>query len=828
MSALSSVNSGGATHGCSPGADGPARVLDVRLLVPALTCWVVDVALLWAGVPRWAVLAVAAVAVLIAASSVLGRDGSPDRRSGSGLGRRARRWPVVGRWPTTGPVLGLAASAVALTTACLAGHDAVRTAGIIGALAEQRSSVLIEAVIESDPHRVSARPDRLGEGEQVVLRARVTTLSGRGVQSSSAAPILLVGDASWAKVQWQEQVRARGRLAPVAPGEEVVAVLRTSGPPELLAEAPIVARWAAYVRARFREATARLPPDAAGLIPALVVGDTSSTPVDLADAMTVAGMSHLSAVSGSNVAIVLGAALGVARWLGVRRRWRPVVAFVVLVGFVVLARPEPSVVRAAVMGTVGLAGLSVSRQRTGVPALAAAVVVLLCWDPWLARSYGFALSVLATLGLLVFVPGWGRRLGRLLPGPLRRTGPYLAVPLAAQVMCAPVVVLLQSSVSVVAVPANLAADPFVAPATIAGVVTALVSVVWVDAATWLGWAAALPALAIAWIARTAAGMPWGVLPWPAGPPGALLLAGVSALIVLCGPWVRFRAGQRPLAAVAVLALAAAFWVPTRSVGWPLPNWALVACDVGQGDALVVATAPGHAVLVDTGIDPAAVDGCLSRLGVGVLDAVILTHFHADHVGGLAGALRGRAVVEILTSPVEDPDFFVRQVRRLAEGAGVPVRTIYAGDRLQWFGVTARVWWPARLLREGSVPNNGSVVLSAEVHGLHAVLLADVEREAARAVLGALRWDSEFAAWGVDVVKIAHHGSANAEPALLDLLGGAVGVISVGADNDYGHPAPSTLAELSRRGMVVLRTDWDGDVAVGRPNSGPVLVSARGP
>ncbi len=804
------------------GTDGPARVLDLRLMVPALSCWVVDVVLLWAGAPQWAVLAVAAVAVLVAATSVFGRGRATDRRGW------ARRRPAVSRRWAAGPVLGLAASAVALATACLAGHDAVRTAGTIGALAEQRSSVLVEAVVETDPRRVSARADQLGEGEQVVLRARLTTLTGRGFHSSSAAPILLVGDVSWAQVQWQEQIRARGRLAPAAPGEEVVAVLRASGPPELLVEAPLVARWAAYVRERFRAAMARLPPDAAGLIPALVVGDTSSTPRDLADAMTVAGMSHLSAVSGSNVAIVLGAALGAARWLGVRRRWRPVVALVVLVGFVVLARPEPSVVRAAVMGAVGLAGLSVSRQRVGVPALAAAVVVLLCWDPWLARSYGFALSVLATLGLLVFVPEWGRRLGRLLPGPLRWAGPYLAVPLAAHVMCAPVVVLLQSSVSIVAVPANVAADPFVAPATITGVVTALVAVVWIDAAAWLGWAAALPALAIAWIARTAAGMPWGTLPWPAGPPGALLLAGVSALAVLCGPWVRFRAGQRPLAAVVALAVAASLWVPTRSVGWPMTGWALVACDVGQGDALVLATSPGHGVLVDAGIDSAAVDGCLTRLGVGVLDAVILTHFHADHVGGLAGALRGRVVAEILASPVEDPDFLVREVRRLGEAAGVPVRTIYAGDRLQWFGVTARVWWPARLLREGSAPNNGSVVLTAEVHGLRAVLLADVEREAARAVLGALRRDPEFAAWAVDVVKIAHHGSANVEPALLDLLGPVVGVISVGAGNDYGHPAPSTLADLHRRGIVVLRTDWDGDVAVGRPSSGPLLVSARGP
>ena len=120
-------------------------------------------------------------------------------------------------------------------------------------------------------------------------------------------------------------------------------------------------------------------------------------------------------------------------------------------------------------------------RRAGVPALATSIVVLLCWDPWLARAYGFALSVLATLGLLILACPWGERLGRLLPGRLARAGPTLAVPLAAQVMCAPVVVLLQASVSLVAVPANLVAAPFVAPATILGVATAVVSVIWVDA-----------------------------------------------------------------------------------------------------------------------------------------------------------------------------------------------------------------------------------------------------------------------------------------------------------------------------------------------------------
>ncbi len=729
-------------------------------------------------------------------------------------------------------LLCLMAATVALVA--LSAQRAVRDAGPVPDLAREHATVTVVARVASDPRALAPPSGRPESDPMVLVTLDVERVTGRGFVTAVRTPVLVFGDRSWLAVHWHDVVEVGGRLAPTDdPADDVAATLRARGSPRVIAGAgrlESMAAMAATVRERFAAATDPLPADARGLLPGLVIGDTARTPVELNDAMLVTGMTHLSAVSGSNVAIVLAAALALCRLLGLRRRWRPVVAAGLLIAFVVLVRPEPSVVRAAAMGAVGLLGMGTSRRRAGIPALAAAILGLLCWDPWLARSAGFALSSLATLGLLLFASSWGLVIARFLPAPIRSWGTALAVPCAAQLMCAPVIVLLQGSVSVVGVVANLAAAPLVAPATVIGVATALMSVIWLWGATWLGWLAALPTLGIAWVARAGAGAPLAVLPWPATWWGAALLAALSVMILLSGPWLVHRARRAPLVVAAVGVLSVGAVLPSPLMTWPLPGWQFVACDVGQGDALVLSSGPGRAVVVDAGPDPTLVDACLSRLHVQVVDAVLLTHFHADHVDGLPGVLRGRVVRQVITTPVRDPPFQAQEVQSWAVAAGVPVTSAYAGDDLAWDGIAAHVWWPERVIRAGSVPNNASLVLSVDVAGLHLLLLGDVEREAAHAVL--LEMQQALAGVGpplptFDVVKVAHHGSANRDDALLALVRAPVAVISVGRDNDYGHPAPSTVATLVADGYRVFRTDQVGDVAVERTSArDPVDVATQ--
>ena len=722
--------------------------------------------------------------------------------------RPARR--VLHRSGVVGPLL-LAALLVAVLQVAAAGHGILRARGGVEQLASERAAVTAVAVVTGDPIVLAGRGDR-----PVVLReATMLVLDARGLRRDTSAPVLLTGDPAIAEPGWRSTVRVRGRLGPTDPADDRVATLSVSGAPQVLESPGAVASAAERLRAGLRSSLDHAPPDARGLLPGLVIGDTSRTPEDLTAAMRATGMTHLTAVSGSNVAVVTGLVLGLCVVAGVPRRWRPVLALVALAGFVVLARPEPSVVRAAAMGAIGLIGLSRSRRSAGPPVLGAAIVVVLLLDPWLARSFGFALSSLATLGLLLFTRPWGDAIGARLPGRLAPLGPALAIPVAAQAMTAPLVVLLQGSVSVVGVLANLLAAPLVPVATVAGVAAALMSVVWDRGAVLVAWAGVVPttghrpgrapvrrgARRHAALARRGAGRraargaqrrPPALRPCARvrghGPPD---------------PRHRRRPGRRGGAR------------PTRTVTWPPDGWRVVVCDVGQGDAVVLRSGPHRAVLVDAGPDPPLVDRCLYHLGVTTLDAVVLTHFHADHVDGLSGAVDGRAVAQLLVGPVREPAASADQVERVARAHGIPVAVLHAGDRLAVGEVAATVWSPARRIPDGSVPNNASVVLAARVGTVDALLLGDVEREAAHDLLLRMRREPAMAlaAAQFEVVKTPHHGSANLDDDLMAAVAAPVGVISVGKDNDYGHPAPHHLDVLRRNGFAVYRTDQRGDVAV---------------
>ncbi|HEX3003234.1 MAG TPA: ComEC/Rec2 family competence protein [Angustibacter sp.] len=783
---------------------------DVRLLVPGLAAWaLVALTLAWPATARTA----GGAALLLVAGLVLA---GPGRSRSTRRGRHA----LLARGAAAS-AFALTAAAAGVTLAASGAHGLERSAGPVAALAEQGASVSVTGRVVADPRVL---PGRSGT---VLLRLDLRSVERGGRRSRVRTSVLVLARGSWASLRWGERVVGHGRLAPAAAADDVLATFTARGPPTVVARAPWLDRGAERVRTGLRRAVRSLPADARGLLPGLVVGDTALQPPELTDAMRVTGLTHLAAVSGTNTTLVCALALGLCRGLGLGRRLRLVVAAALLAGFVVLARPEPSVLRAAVMGAIGLLALGTARRRLAVPALSAAVVGLLVADPWLARSYGFALSVLATLGLLLLAPSLQGRLQRRLP---RALATALAVPVAAQAACTPVIVLLAGQVSVMAVPANLLAEPLVAPATVLGLAAALTGAVWPQAAVVLAWGGGLPCVVIGAVARTLSRWPHAQVPWPGGATGAGAIALLLVAAWVAGPrlWAWSVAHRRLAASGGALLLAVGAPLPT-AVAWPPHGWVLVVCDVGQGDALVIATGPGRAVLVDAGPDAHAVDRCLTDLRVRALDLVVLTHFHADHVDGLPGALRGRRVGGLGTTIVGDPPAQARQVRRLAARAGLPVRAAVVGERAHDGPVSWQVLWPERVIRAGSVPNNASVVLDVRVAGLRLLLVGDVEPEAARALDSRLRALPDGPR--VDVLKVAHHGSARQDERLLADTAPTLALVSVGADNDYGHPAAALLRRLAGQGAVVARTDLSGDLAVvasGPPGARRPSLATSGP
>ncbi|HET6909144.1 MAG TPA: ComEC/Rec2 family competence protein, partial [Mycobacteriales bacterium] len=345
-----------------------------------------------------------------------------------------------------------------------------------------------------------------------------------------AAVLLIAHGAGWTDLLPGQRLQLRGRLERPRSGDGLSAVLLAAGTPKLVGRPPWWQRVAGYVRARLRQACSGLPPDARGLVPGLVVGDVSAMPASLTAAFRTSGLTHLNAVSGENCAIVLATVAAVLRRTLLRRGWRYALSATALVSFVVLARPSPSVLRAAVMGGAALAAGAAGRRSQPVPLLAGAVLLLLLVDPFLARAPGFALSVLATAAIVVGARPLAGALSRRLPRPVATA---IAVPAVAQVACTPVLVVVFGQLSPWAVPANLLAAPAVAPATVVGVTAAIVATVLLPVAAALSWAAALPAAWLAFVARGFAALP-GANARPA--PAVLLLP--VALLVISVAWRR--------------------------------------------------------------------------------------------------------------------------------------------------------------------------------------------------------------------------------------------------------------------------------------------------
>ena len=770
--------------------------VDLRLVPAALGAWAGALIGLTMGHIAWWT---AALVVLFALGMAVHRP----------------RW-----WAGAIAALGCLAASIAI-----AGLQVAQADDPLAEAAARGSWVVLEAQVASFPRAVESGflpPDNGSGTEQPdVSRWRVDVVVERaqaaGHAWSSAARVTIYGQTlAWSGLIPGDQISTRGPSGAQAFGPTPQTVLHARDPPVLLAAAPWWSAVARAIREDLLTNASGLAGDAAGLLPGLVVGDTSGISERLDADGKATSMAHLLAVSGSHFAIMCGVVVVLLR------RWGPRTAavggFLTLIALVILVGPEPSVLRAALMGGIAMVALLTGRNRSVVPALATAVIALLFIDPALAVSVGFTLSVLATGGLILIAPIWSQSLQDrgFPPG----WADLLAIPAAAQLVTMPVIVLISGSVSVVGVIANILVAPVVAPALVLGMLCALTG-------PWWQWGAGTFAsitqpllLWIANVAHTLARWPTATVPWPATPTGAMVLAALSVVMVML---LRHRRFRELFAAVAAgIALVA---IPSRVLapGWPVTGWLLTACEVGQGDAMVLSTGDrGIAVVFDAGPEPGVVDDCLERLQIDTVALLVLTHLHADHVDGLAGVLQGRTVGAIAVGPDREPAAAWNDISGNAADRGIPLVELHPGMRWSSGQLNLTVLGPRAAFRgTDSDPNNDSLVVMADQGGHRTLMTGDIEIEAQQALLNA----------GVDlhaeVLKVPHHGSAKLLERFVRAVSPSVAVIGVGADNDYGHPSPRALDLLARCGVpTVLRTDQQGDVSVGEIDGG-LAVAARG-
>jgi competence protein ComEC len=578
------------------------------------------------------------------------------------------------------------------------------------------------------------------------------------------------------------------------------------------------------LRADYVASLSGITPDATTLVAGLAIGEISALSPELEEQMRIVSLTHLVAVSGSNCAIVVGMVYLIAVALRFGRAGRTVISLTALFLYVLLIGPDPSVLRAGVMAASVIVMISLGRRTWALNALAIAGIILLIADPWLAVEFGFGLSVLATAGILLLAPAMSEKLSSSMPYPLALG---LSVTLAAQLFCLPLLMQLQPGLPTYSVIANLLAGPMVAPVTVLGIIGLVITPVAPQLVAVISWVASLGTWVIEVVAIFFSGLPIAYFPWATGWPATILsvlliMAVTMWLRAVSVPMKQLGVGALVIVTVATISTPAASEILPKS--WPLKDWSLVACDVGQGDALVIQSEARTAV-IDVGSDDELINRCLSDLGISQIDLLVLTHFDFDHVGGIRGAISARSVSTAIVSGFADDRPATKEALDLLSKR--QVRVITAEPRIS--GTLGEFSWkviaPSKNATEAKDSNDASVVMIFSSPDYDLLLLGDLGESGQQRInstaTGILNSSDRPL-----ILKVSHHGSNDQSAALHETLRPELAVISVGEANGYGHPGKDLLDLLARSGSQVLRTDLHGSLAIA-VNGGAISWSGSG-
>jgi competence protein ComEC len=563
-------------------------------------------------------------------------------------------------------------------------------------------------------------------------------------------------------------------------------------------------RVAGGVRSALRGSVERVfPQPEAGLLMGLALGDTSRLDPGVEEDFRATGLSHLTAVSGENVAMFLAPIMGLAAMLKFGRRVRFAIGLGAIGFFVLVTRAEPSVLRAAVMSGLAMLGIFLGRPRSPAAIVGGAVLLLLGINPTLVYSIGFQLSVAATVGMALLAAPLAARL-RFLPQGLALAA---GTTLGAQAGVTPLILYHFGAVPTVTLPANLLAFPVVGPGMLLGLLAAALGVVSPTLGRMVALLAGMPLKYLIGLADRLGRSP---LPSITSSGGGLLGLVIGLVVVAAGGWW-IRSGRRlPRRGRIVLVglLPVAIWWHAFGAGSPAVL-TVTFFDVGQGDSALVRSPGGAAILVDGGPQSEQVAGKLAALGIRRIDVMVATHPHADHVAGLPSVLARFPVGLVIDPGCQGSSPYYAAFLQAVRSSGVPFQHPRPGAILRVADVRIQVLGPFQCyLGTNSDPNNDSLILRVMDGAASVMFPGDAEQPAQEAVL-----QREAGSLYALVLKVPHHGGATSVAPFFAAVHARVAVVSVGQPNPYGHPVASVLAALVRDGMRVFRTDRSGDVTV---------------
>jgi competence protein ComEC len=661
-------------------------------------------------------------------------------------------------------------------------------------------------------------------GRVPILPVEATAVTARaGVHPRCAVELRVKLPRGTEAMRAGTEVRLRGTWwkmqAPVVPsawpgdparaGFLAVKRLEVTRPPSAAAHPLLVARGSFQARLH------RLFGENGPLADALLLGRRETLDRELSVRFAQSGLVHLLAISGTHVALI-GAVLVVAgRAMRVPRRIVPWATIVLVALYLAMIGAPPSAVRSGIMVALTLAGAAIQRPSASLPVVAASAVAILAFQPAAALDAGFQLSYAGVLGILLL----RRAMLQRVPEAWRKgkvTRPVVesaVVSVAAFLATAPIVAAHFSQVAPVSIVANLPAVPLTSVALVGVGAAALLDPVAPPLARAVAWVAGLALDLLERVVDVAVAVPGGHATVSAPHWPAWIAAGVAFLLVMDAA-AKLRPGVRWLVAAGVSAAVVAA-VPALA---PRAHGVEIAfLDVGQGDAVAIRSPAGRWVLVDAGPRDDGWDAGERRVlpflrarGVRRLEALVLTHPHADHVGGAAAVLREMPVGRVidpglpLGSPVYDG------VVEAAQVAGTTWTAARAGRVLRLDGMELAFLWPGPDLLDGvEDPNEISAVIRLRYGAFAAVLTGDAGEPVEQALVA-----RHGAGLRADVLKLGHHGSrTSTSPAFLGAVRPALAVVSAGRRNDFGHPHAVVMERLARRGVEVARTDRDGTVVV---------------